>query len=97
MNRRIFAALPIALLLSTACAPEVDPNVEPVAQFYFERLVDSLRLDTTLAFRESVPYDTTALDSLTSGWSETEWTQFWRLVQKKQADHKSSAVNAAGK
>lgn len=96
--KRIYLIVGGSVLISlSACTPDVDPQVEPVAQFYFERIMDSLPLDTSLAFRESVPYDTTALDSLTRNWSKQEWLLFWRLVQKKQADHKSSAVKAADK
>jgi hypothetical protein len=87
----------LGMWLVVACAPEIDSNVEPVAQFYFERIVDSLPLDTSFEFRESVAYDSTGLDSLTRDWTQHEWLVFWRLVAKKQANHKSSAVNAAGK
>ena len=97
MNRPIKIVFCVALFLVAACTPDIDSQVEPVAQFYFERIMDSLPLDTSLAFRESVAYDTTALDSLTKDWSKEEWLKFWRLVHKKQADHKSSAVKAADK
>ncbi len=97
MKRLILIVCGTVLILISACTPDIDPQVEPVAQFYFERIMDSLPLDTSLAFRESVSYDTTALDSLTKDWSEQEWLHFWRLIQKKQADHKSSAVKAADK
>ncbi len=97
MNRRARIVLCATLLLAGACQPEINRDVEPVASFYFERIVDSLPLDTSLAFRESVAFDTTALESLTVDWSATEWARFWRLVEKKQSDHKSSAVKAAGK
>lgn len=97
MNRHLKVGCAVALFLLAACSSDIDPNVEPVAQFYFERIVDSLPLDTSLVFRESVAYDTTSLDSLTRNWSEEEWLKFWKLVEKKQKDHKSSAVKAADK
>ena len=97
MNNRIRVVACTALLLAGACQPEINANVEPVAAFYFERIMDSLPLDTSLEFRRSVVFDTTALESLTVDWTATEWTRFWSLVEKKQADYRSSAVKAAGK
>jgi hypothetical protein len=84
MNRRRTLGLLIAVPLMLTCTDEHETRIDRIADFYVQRLLDTLPADTGTAHYAGLAYNLPTLDSLTASWTVDEWVRFWERVEEKR-------------
>jgi hypothetical protein len=81
INKRLRCVL-FLLPLVLACTPEHEADIDRVASFYVQRLLDTLPADSGTDLSTGLEYELPALDSITAAWTADEWVRFWERVEE---------------
>jgi len=77
----------LTLLALSACADPLEPQLNDLATYYVDRLVDSLSPDSG----GPVAMDSMVIDSLVGDWTPDEWQRFWERVEKERRKRAEAA------